>query len=137
MATISNNDIARAIYLASKDKSSGEMHQVHKNIISFLARKRLMSKSSLILASLEKIINSEGGKVSATVASAKRLHDEEEKTLVHFLKKRYSAKEVALTKILDEKLLGGFRVEANNEVIDLTIKNKIRQLQEYLTRPAN
>ena len=35
---------------------------------------------------------------------------------------------------IDEKLLGGFRIEVNDEVIDLTLKNKIFKLEEYLTR---
>ena len=137
MATISNNDIARAIYLVSKDRSSGEMHQIHKKIIDFLSRKRLLSRSSAILASLRKMIHSENGVVSAVVSSAHKLHESEEKDLEHFLKKRYSAREVVFTKILDEKLLGGFRIESNNEVIDLTFKNKIGQLQAYLTRPKD
>ena len=36
--------------------------------------------------------------------------------------------------VLDEKLLGGFKIEVNDEIIDLTIKNKLEKLQEYLTR---
>ena len=35
---------------------------------------------------------------------------------------------------LNEKLLGGFKIEVNNELIDLTLKNKIYRLQEHLIR---
>jgi len=35
---------------------------------------------------------------------------------------------------VDEKLLGGFRIEVNDEVIDLTLKNKAEKLQEHLTK---
>ena len=134
MTSISNNDIARAIYLSSKDKSPSEMHQVHEKVINFLVRRRLISKSSSILLELKKIINSEHGIVPANVFSAHRLHEKKEKNLVHFLKKRYSAKEVALNPVLDKPLLGGMRVEVSDEVIDLTLKNKVEQLQKYLTR---
>ncbi|OGI74393.1 hypothetical protein A3D42_00175 [Candidatus Nomurabacteria bacterium RIFCSPHIGHO2_02_FULL_41_18] len=136
MAILSDNNIAHAIYLSLKDKSLDEAHQTHKNILAFLARKHLLGRAAAILLHLKKIINLEKGIVSATVSSVHRLHEKEEKELVHFLKKRYSAKEITLTKILDQNLLGGFRVEANDEVIDLTIKNKIMQLQKYLTRSA-
>lgn len=134
MTTISNNDIARAIYLSARDKGPLEIHQVHQKIINFLVRRRLISKASSILSELKKIVNSEHGVVSATVLSAHRLSENKEKDLVHFLKKRYSAKEVALASVLDETLLGGIRVEVNDEVIDLSIKNKIKQLKNYLTR---
>lgn len=136
MSIISNNDIARAIYLSLKEKSSTEVHKVHESVIKFLIKKRLMQRVSAILYQLKKIVNFENGIVSATVLSAHKIHEKEEKDLIHFFKKRYSAKEVALTHVLDKKLLGGMRLEVNDEVIDLTIKNKIRELQEYLTRPA-
>ena len=54
--------------------------------------------------------------------------------MTFILKERYQQKEVILVEVLDEKLLGGFKMEVNDEVIDLTIKNKIGKLQEYLTR---
>ncbi|HBA45992.1 hypothetical protein A2W67_03350 [Candidatus Nomurabacteria bacterium RIFCSPLOWO2_02_40_28] len=136
MSTISNNDIAKAIYLASKDKSSTEMHQVHKKVVEFLTRKKFMSRVAVILEQLKKVINFENGIVSATVLSAHRVHEKEEKDLVHFLKKRYSAKEVELTYILDQSLIRGIRLEVNDEVIDLTVRNQINQLKEYLIRPA-
>jgi len=136
MATLSNNIIARGIHRALKDKSPSEVHKVHESIIKFLVRKRLMGRASAILDQLKKIINFENGIVAATVKSAHRLHEKEEKDLIHFFKKRYSAKKITLSHILDKKLLGGVRLEVNDEVIDLTIKNKITQLKEYLTKPA-
>ena len=134
MSAISNIDIARAMHATISDKSSGHVHEAHKKIINFLRKRRLMPKVPAILAQLEKLINSEQGVVLAKVLSAHRLSDEREKELVHFLKKRYSGKVVALTKTLDHKLLGGMRVEVGDEVIDLTIRNKMRKLEEYLTR---
>src|SRR3989344_4072038 len=134
MSALSNTDIARAMHATLADKSSGHVHEAHKKIINFLAKRRLMSKVPAILAQLEKLIHAEHGVVSAKVWSAHRLSEEKEKELVHFLKKPYSAKEVALNKTLDDKLLGGMRVEVGDEVIDLTIRNKMRKLEEYLTR---
>ncbi len=134
MTILSNNDIARAIYLSAKGKSPAEMHDLHKKIINFLVRRRLISKTPSVLGALEKIINSEHGIVLANVSTAERLSSKIKNNLVHFLKKRYSAKEVTLNHILDKKLLGGMRVEVNDEVIDLSVRNKIRQLQGHLTR---
>src|SRR3989344_5429106 len=134
MSAISNTDIASAVHATLSYKSPSHVHEAHKKIINFLSKRRLMSKVPAILAQLEKLINSEQGVVSAKVLSAHRLSDEREKELVHFLKKRYDAKNVVLTKTLDEKLLGGMRVEVGDEVIDLTIRNKMRKLEEYLTR---
>lgn len=139
MSTISNNDIARAIYSFSKDNrlealppSGGKAS--YAKIVEFLARRHLFRKIPDILTRLNKIINHEEGKIMVKLWSAKVLPEKIKKNLVHFLKKRYSAKEIIFDEIPDKKLLGGMRIEVNDEIIDLTIKNKIGELQEYLIR---
>jgi F-type H+-transporting ATPase subunit delta len=131
MATISNNDIARAIYIASKEEIPKE--QFFKKTVQFLTRRRLLGRTSGILLSLEKIVNQEEGRVVAKVSSKNKLSEKIKKELEHHLSKRYSGKKIALVENLDEKLLGGFKIEVGDEVIDLTLKNKIGKLQEYLT----
>ena len=134
MTTISHNDIARAIYLVSKDKTGRELHDIYEKIIQFLARRRLLSKSADILEKLNNIINKEKGRITAKVSGAKGINRVEKEELTHFLRKRHKAKEVIFLEKTDEKLLGGIKVEVGDEVIDLTVKNKIKELQEHLTR---
>ncbi len=134
MSTLSNNDIAKAIYLISKDKTNAEVKSINVKIVEFLARKGLLSKAKNILERLDKIINYENKRIVAKVLSAENLGIELKKELMFFLKERYKAKEVVLAEALDPKLLGGLRLEVNDEVIDLTVKNKIKKLQEYLVR---
>ena len=136
MTIISNNNIARAIYLATKGKNDAEQSLIFPKVIQFLFRRRLLSKAPDILLHLNKIINGEEGKIVAKISSRDNLNEKIKRELAHALTKRYSAKEVVLSEVLDEKLLGGFKVEINDEVIDLTIKNKIGKLQEYLISSA-
>lgn len=133
MAVISNNNIARAIYLAAKGKNNEEQSLVFKKVIQFLIKKRLLIKSPNILSCLIKIINDEEGRVVARVSSKNNLSEKFKQELKHSLAQRYKAKEIDLVSNTDEKLLGGYKIEVNDEVIDLTIKNKIGKLQEYLT----
>ena len=57
MSIISNNDIAHAIYLASKDKSKEEQSLIFKNVIKFLVKKKKIARVPDILLRLGKIIN--------------------------------------------------------------------------------
>lgn len=134
MKAISNNEIAKAIYLSTKDKSGSQLHEAIQNVLKFLSRKRLLSKSKEILEILKRIINQEEGIMVAKVTSASKLDHGAKEDLKHSLKKRYKAKEILLEEKLNEKLLGGVKIEMNDEVIDLTLKNQIGQLQRYLTR---
>ncbi|MFA5778414.1 MAG: F0F1 ATP synthase subunit delta [Candidatus Paceibacterota bacterium] len=132
MALVSNNNTARAIYLELKDKDQREQSLAFSKIIQFLIRKRLLSKTPDILSRLGKIINEEESRVTARISSRGNLNEKTKQELKHFLAKRYKAKEVDLIFNTDEKLLGGYKIEVNDEVIDLTIKNKFGKLQEYL-----
>ena len=132
MASISNNNIAEAIYLELKDKNENEQSSVFPKIVKFLVKKRLLNKAPDILNRLGKIINKEKGVVVAKVSSRDSLDEKTKQELKNSLAKRYSAKEIDLILNTDEKLLGGFKIEVRDEVIDLTIKNKVGKLQEYL-----
>ena len=131
MATLSNNDIARAIYLISKDKSSTDKNTGQK-IIQFLSRRKLLSKSSLILTQLKKIIDIEEGRLVARVSTATTLGADTKSNLKNALKKRYNASDIEIQEVLDEKLIGGVKIEVGDEVGDFSIKNRIKKLQEYL-----
>jgi F-type H+-transporting ATPase subunit delta len=134
MATISNNNIARAIYLSSKDKTGQEQETVIKNVINFLVRRKLISRSKDILTSLKAIIYQEQGVLEIKVWSKEKINEENKKDLIQILKKRYGDKKFILQENLDDKLLGGLKIEVNNESIDLTLRNKINKLQEYLIK---
>ena len=134
MATISNNDIARAIYLVSKDKKNEELPDFYKNVIQFLFKKRLLTKSDDLLRKLEKVMNREENKILVKVSSTKKITEKIKKEVTELLKKKYEAREVILEEVLDQKLLGGIKLEVNNEIIDLSLRNKINKLQEHLIR---
>ena len=131
MTTISNNDIARAIYLASKEK---EDEQFFSKVIQFLVRRRLLPKAPDILERLNKIINKEEGIVIVKVSSKQYLPEKIKNELMKILEKRYPEKIITIVPNLDQTLLGGFKIEIDDEVIDLTLKNKIDKLQEYLIK---
>ena len=134
MATISNNDIADAIYSLSKNKSREQLPLLFKNVAIFLKNRRLLSRAPDILNKLNKTIDLNEERIVAKVSSSRKLTEKAKKYLCSSLEKRYRAKEVLLIESLDEKLLGGVRIEINDEVIDLTIKKKMEKLQEYLIK---
>ena len=134
---ISNNDIARAVYLISKNKSYSEQVSLSEKVVKFLFRRRLLSKAPEILLQLRKIINHEEGRIVAKISSVEILNQQTKIHIKQALKKVYfqkNAQEIILLESLDKKLLGGLKVEVNNEIIDLSIKNKIEKLQEYLIK---
>lgn len=136
MASISNNDIARAIYLSTKDKNNVDVSKTIAGTVKFLSKRRLIARAPVILNKLKNIINQENGIVEVKVSSVKNLKNEDKKYITELLKKKYEGKEFIFLEQVDERLLGGVRIEVNNEVIDITLKHKINKLQEHLTKNA-
>lgn len=134
MATISKNNIARAIYTASLNKTEAEQDIFLKNVVNFLFRHKLISQSKDILIALRKMVHKEQGFIEARIWSKNKITEKNKTELIQILKKRYGGKNFILEEKLDDKLLGGFKIEVNNELIDLTLKNKINKLQEHLIR---
>ncbi len=132
MATISIKNIARAIYESSLGKDGAELDVVTKKAVDLISKKHLMSKSKEILNQLEKIVDKHEEVIRAKISSKIKLDKKITDEIDDFIKKRYKAKNTVLEFIIDEKLLGGIKIEVGDEIIDTTLKNKIKKLQNYL-----
>ncbi|MDO8482330.1 MAG: ATP synthase F1 subunit delta [bacterium] len=132
MSKLSTKNIAQAIHASTKNKSGKELEQSIVNVVEFLAKKNLLSKSPQILKQLEEAYNIEGRIVQAKVSSKSELSKHTTDELRHALQHRYKAEDIILDLHEDKTLLGGIKIEANDEVIDLSLKNKLNQLQNHL-----
>ena len=117
-----------------KDKNGSR--DAFREVVKFLQKKRLLGRSKAILESLRRVVNEEEGELEAEVQSVRSLPDKNKKEISEFLKRKYGAKQLILKESLDAGLLGGFRIEVKDEVIDLTSRNKLRKLQAHLTKSA-
>ena len=129
---LSPKTISQAIYASVKDKSGTERERALELSVEFLAKKNLLSKAPEILKHLEQVKNQDLGIVSAKVTSNSPLTKYTADEVRHALKKRYKAEDVIVELQEDKKLIGGIKIEANDEVIDLSFKNKLSQLQNHL-----
>lgn len=134
MATVSHKDIAQSIYSLTEGKSGAELERTLKDVVRFLDRKRLLGKQNAILESLNTLINKTEGIIEVNVTSSHPLTDHIKTELKHALKERYGANEVRMTEHEDKELLGGMRIEVGEEVLDLSLKNKVAQLQAHLIK---
>lgn len=134
MRTISTKDIARAIYESSKEKRGKELEEHLQNIVKFLSKRRMLSRKTEILEKLEEELDRDLGAISVKVESASKITNHAREDLVKILKKRYSAKGVKLSEKVREDLISGIKIQVGDEVIDLSLKNKVKKLKEHFAR---
>ena len=92
----------------------------------------MLSKSKEIISQLEKIIDKNEEVVRAMISSKEKISKKIVEEVEDFIKKRYKAKNTILEFTIDPKLLGGIKIEVGDEIIDTTLKNKIKKLENYL-----
>ena len=129
---LSTKNVAEAIYATAKNKSGSELEHVLKMSVEFLAKKNLLSKASEILKHLEQLSDTEHDILRAKVLSRKPLTKKATDEVESLLKKRYKSKDTVLEWKEDKTLIGGVRIETNEEVIDMSLRNKLNQLQAHL-----
>jgi len=134
MSKISNDNLAWAIYLAVKDKTPAGRSMLLRDIVRFLAKKKLLTQAPKILARLNQIIDKDRGGVAAKVWSVQKLSARTKEKLAHFLARRFGGKTATLEENLDVELLGGYKIAVQDEILDLCLRNRIGQLQAHLTR---
>ena len=132
MATISTNNIARAIYESSLGKDGAGLDVVTRNAVALISQKHLMSKSGEILTELKKILDKSEGLIRAKISSREKIDKKTIDEIEDLIKKRYKVQNTILEFEIDESLLGGIKIEIGDEIIDTTLKNKIRKLENYL-----
>lgn len=134
MSKTSINNLARAIYESSLDKDDKQLDVLVKDIVKLLSQKRLLGKSKELLLKLEKIVDKNEEVVRAKISTRNEADKKQTDEIEELIKKRYKAKNAVLEFKTDKKLLGGIKIEVGDEIIDMTLKNKIHKLENYLIK---
>jgi F-type H+-transporting ATPase subunit delta len=135
MAKISIKNIAYAIDDILKDKNNvRDIDFYLEKIINFIKNKNLLSKSDNILMELENIINKENGLVKVKITVNRDLDHKNINELKNIIKDRFKFKDILLEIIVDKDIIGGIKLEINDKIIDLTHRNKLNKLKDYLIK---
>ncbi|KAA8441941.1 F0F1 ATP synthase subunit delta [Weissella paramesenteroides] len=108
--------------------------QVVANLIQMTYDYRRIQNLPAIITKYEELVNEAAGVVNAEVQTAVPLSDEQVTRLKEQLVQRYQANEVRLTQIVDEDLLGGVIVKANDQILDGSLATKLAAIRQSIIR---
>lgn len=132
MAKISVNNLASAIYESLEGKGGAIFDSTITNAINLIKDKHMMGKKDLILDRIQEIIDSKNKIIRAKISTKTKITEKTSNEIKDFIKKKYKAEDVILEEKEDKTLLGGIKIEIGDEIIDMTLKNKLYQLNNYL-----
>ena len=110
--------------------------QLSKNMNNFLKiviDKDRMSAIVNIQESYKNLLNDKNNILEGTVITAVALNEKEIKDLEKNLSTKYN-KNVTLTNVVDETILGGVLVKLGNEEIDGTVRTRLSKMKKQLSQ---
>ncbi len=102
-----------------------------KNFLCFLVEKRRLFFLKNILKNFIDICSQKRGEVKAKLVASKQLNDEEINKIKNDLSKDFTNK-VKLDYKYDPSLIGGLVIQIGSVMIDTSIKNKLKQLENKM-----
>jgi F-type H+-transporting ATPase subunit delta len=129
---VQNSEFTKA--LLSLRINEDTKRQVVKNLIEMTFDYRRIQYLPAIITKYEELVNKAAGIVNATVQTAVPLSDEQVLRLKEKLVARFQASEVRLTQIVDENILGGVIVKANDQILDGSLATKLAAIRQSIIR---
>ena len=111
--------------------SNNKFENLLKNFLSFLITKRRFFYVEQILKSFIEICSKKRGELKAELKSAKELSSDEISKITDELTKNFSSK-IKLNYKYDQSLIGGLVVQVGSTMVDTSIKNKLKKIENRM-----
>ena len=126
--TINQEDLLNVI---NKIMKQNKFDTLFKNFLNFLVKKRRFFFVERILKSFIETCSKKRGELKAELRSAKNLSSDEITKITELLTKNFSSK-IKLNYEYDESLIGGLVVQVGSTMVDTSIKNKLKQIENRM-----
>ncbi len=105
-----------------------------KDFVAFLAKNKMLGCVDEIIREFEMLYNKKHNNIEATVTVTERLSEHKQTEIRHALKEKYKADTVHLTEKIDQRLIGGVKIQVGDTVYDSSVRNTLRQLETQLLK---
>ena len=126
--TISSDILINVI---NKISESFNLENLFRNFLSFLITKRRFFYLEKILTNFSEICSKKRGEIKAEIKSAKELTQDEIRKITDELSNNFKSK-IKLNYLHDQSLIGGLVVQVGSTMIDTSIKNKLKQIENRM-----
>lgn len=120
---------ALARIVAGRLKEPGaDGRAVMQSVAAYLVQNNMTADADALINDIADEIFRQTGKLVVEVTSARALTDEARANLIQYLQAETEAGEVELHETVDESLIGGLIAKTPSAELDVSVRNKLRQL---------
>lgn len=129
---ISSKQYAVTLFELAKDKQGKELEQVLANFAKILLERNDHFLQDKIILEFETLWHKEYSIVKVEIESVRKLSAEITGNLVEKIKKMTKAKAIILTEKINEEVIGGAVIKYNDQILDLSLRTRLRKFKESL-----
>jgi ATP synthase F1 delta subunit len=127
MAKASRHALARLV--AERLSASGaDGRAIMREVAAYLLENNMTEDADVLINDIADELFRQTGRLVVEVTSARALSDGARQNLTEFLQKKTDAKSVELHETVDENLIGGLIAKTPTAELDVSVRNKLRQL---------
>ncbi|HOX10681.1 MAG TPA: ATP synthase F1 subunit delta [Candidatus Moranbacteria bacterium] len=123
---------AKTLLELTDRKTEQAVSDVVKKFAEVLKKDGQIKNAGKIMEKFSEIYNAKHGIVEANVISSRELSRDKIQQVENFIKEKYSAKEVIVKNIVDEKIKGGIIIKVGDEVLDGSVGGQLKRLRKNL-----
>ncbi|HLM84204.1 MAG TPA: ATP synthase F1 subunit delta [Candidatus Bathyarchaeia archaeon] len=131
---VSARQYAQSLFELVDGKSKPDAEKAAADFARYIYKEGKLKLAGKIIEQFEKIYNSENDIIEAEAVTAQKLENSQVNKVKSFIEKKYRAKEVVLKNIVDEGVKGGIVLKVGDEVTDGSVRGKLRELKNILTK---
>lgn len=136
---VSIKQYSQTLFDLTDGKSEQEVLDVVRRFAEQLKKDGQLKNAGKIMEKFSDIYNAKNGIVEAEVTTKYKIQDTRlpdgqarYKQIEEFIKEKYSANEVVIKNIVDEKIQGGIIIRVGDEVLDGTVNSQLNRLKKQL-----
>jgi len=122
MSTPSRQELAEVI-LEMADKQSGK--RLSESVAAYLVANRRTGDLDAIIREVARLRQQRDGVTEVTATTAHKLNDQLRRNIKSIL----DTKKLIINEVVDAEVLGGVRLETSEELLDLTVRNRLNRLK--------
>ncbi len=127
---------AESLLALAKGKTQQRIDVMVREFVSFLARQGSLRMGSAVLRSLGEALSRSEGLIRVTISTAHNVDSREKKMFEEMIHASYGKKS-SIAYVVDEDLIGGFRIKADDLVVDASDAGYLHALRTHLQKSVH
>jgi F-type H+-transporting ATPase subunit delta len=125
---------AKTLLEMTDGKTEQEIPVIVKKFAEIIQKDGQTKNAAKIIEKFSQLYNAKHGIVEAMIITKDKIKDSEIKKVESYIKEKYSAKEIIINNIIDEKIKGGIIIKVGDEVLDGSVSAQLKRLERELVK---